>query len=81
VEFRENPTPNFFENLATTAICIQAQTANTFARLFTFETGRLPLETECFTAHVTPSAKPNSVIFHVLMCFRVRFSVSKFTIL
>ena len=25
-----------------TAICIQAQTANIFARLFTFETGRLP---------------------------------------
>jgi hypothetical protein len=24
---------------------------------------------------------PNSVIFHVLMCFRVRFSVSKLTIL
>ena len=42
---------------------------------------RLPLETECFTAHVTCySAKPNSVIFHVLMCFRVRFSVSKLTI-
>jgi hypothetical protein len=65
-----------------TAICIQAQTANIFARLFTCETGRLPLETECFTAHVTCySAKPNSVIFHVLMCFRVRFSVSKLTIL
>ena len=31
-----------------TAICIQAQTANIFARLFTFETGRLPLETEMF---------------------------------
>jgi hypothetical protein len=31
-----------------TAICVQAQTANTFARLFTFETGRLPLETEMF---------------------------------
>ena len=29
-----------------TAICIQAQTANICARLFTFETGRLPLETE-----------------------------------
>jgi N-acetylneuraminic acid mutarotase len=28
-----------------TAICVQAQTANIFARLFTFETGRLPLET------------------------------------
>ena len=53
-----------------TAICtIQAQTANIFARLFTFETGRLPLETECFTAHVTCySAKPNSVIFDVLSC-------------
>ena len=42
----------------TTAICVQAQTANIFARLFTFETGRLPLETEMFhrsseTAHVT----------------------------
>ena len=33
---------------ANTAICIQAQTANIFARLFTFETGRLPLETEMF---------------------------------
>jgi hypothetical protein len=31
-----------------TTICIQAQTANIFARLFTFETGRLPLETEMF---------------------------------
>jgi hypothetical protein len=31
-----------------TAIRIQAQTANIFARLFTFETGRLPLETEMF---------------------------------
>jgi hypothetical protein len=31
-----------------TEICIQAQTANIFARLFTFETGRLPLETEMF---------------------------------
>jgi KRAB domain-containing zinc finger protein len=31
-----------------TAICIQAQTASIFARLFTFETGRLPLETEMF---------------------------------
>ena len=68
--------------LPLTAICVQAQTANIFARLFTFETGRLPLETECFTAHVTSySSKPNSVIFHVLMCFRVRFSVSKLTIL
>jgi hypothetical protein len=36
-----------------TAICVQAQTANIFARLFTFETCRLPLETECFTAHVS----------------------------
>ena len=35
-----------------------------------------------FTAHVTCySAKPNSVIFHVLMCFRVRFSILKLTIL
>jgi hypothetical protein len=31
-----------------TVICIQAQPANIFARLFTFETGRLPLETEMF---------------------------------
>jgi hypothetical protein len=31
-----------------TAICVQAQTAHIFARLFTFETGRLPLETEMF---------------------------------
>ena len=31
-----------------TAICVQAQTANIFARLFTFETGRLPLQTEMF---------------------------------
>jgi hypothetical protein len=37
---------------------------------------------KCFTAHVTCySAKPNSVIFHVLMCFRVRFNISKLTIL
>jgi hypothetical protein len=37
---------------------------------------------KCFTAHVTCySANPNSVIFHVLMYFRVRFSVSKLTIL
>jgi hypothetical protein len=37
---------------------------------------------KCFTAHVTCySAKPNSVIFHVLMCFRVRFSISKLAIL
>jgi hypothetical protein len=33
---------------AITAICVQAQTAKIFARLFTFETGRLPLETEMF---------------------------------
>jgi hypothetical protein len=33
---------------ANTATCIQAQTANIFARLFTFETGRLQLETEMF---------------------------------
>jgi hypothetical protein len=65
-----------------TAICVQAQTANIFARLFTFETGRLPLETECFTAHATCySEKANSIIFHVLMCFRVLFNVSKLTIL
>jgi hypothetical protein len=39
-----------FKNLVFchTAICVQAQTANIFARLFTFETGRLPLETEMF---------------------------------
>ena len=37
-----------FPNCADTAICVQAQTANIFARLFTFETGRLPLETEMF---------------------------------
>jgi hypothetical protein len=35
-------------NNINTAICVQAQTANIFARLFTFETGRLPLETEMF---------------------------------
>ena len=35
-------------NNCITAICVQAQTANIFARLFTFETGRLPLETEMF---------------------------------
>jgi hypothetical protein len=65
-----------FSRLGLTAICVLAQTANIFARLFTFETGRLPLETECFTAHVTCySAEPNSVIFHVLMCFRVQTSV------
>jgi hypothetical protein len=47
--------PTFGKNLAViffkihfTAICVQAQTANIFARLFTFETGRLPLETEMF---------------------------------
>jgi hypothetical protein len=32
-----------------TAICIQAQTANIFARFFTFETERLPLETEMYS--------------------------------
>ena len=32
-----------------TAICIQAQTANIFARFFTFETGCLPLETEMYS--------------------------------
>jgi hypothetical protein len=32
-----------------TAVCIQAQTANIFARFFTFETGRLPLETEMYS--------------------------------
>jgi hypothetical protein len=37
-----------FEQEDNTAICVQAQTANIFARLFTFETGRLPLETEMF---------------------------------
>jgi hypothetical protein len=63
---------------ANTAICIQAQTANIFARLFTFETGRLPLETEMFHCY---SAKSNSVIFHDLMCFRARFNISKLTIL
>jgi hypothetical protein len=38
---------------------------------------------KCFTAHVTwcYSAKPNSGIFHVLMCFRVRFNISNLTIL
>ena len=36
------------ENYGNTAICVQAQTANIFARLFTFETGHLPLETEMF---------------------------------
>jgi hypothetical protein len=34
---------------ADTAICVQAQTANIFARFFTFETGRLPLETEMYS--------------------------------
>jgi hypothetical protein len=36
------------KTLLITAICVQAQTANIFARLFTFETGRLPLKTEMF---------------------------------
>jgi hypothetical protein len=36
-------------DVSTTAICIQAQTANIFARFFTFETGRLPLETEMYS--------------------------------
>jgi hypothetical protein len=39
---------NIARDIHYTAICIQAQTANIFARLFTFETGRLPLETEMF---------------------------------
>ena len=39
---------NIYIELFYTAICIQAQTANIFARLLTFETGRLPLETEMF---------------------------------
>ena len=34
-----------FGSPASTAICIQAQTANIFSRLFTFETARLLLET------------------------------------
>ena len=70
-------------NEANTAICVQAQTANIFARLFTFETGRLPLETEMFhcSCDVLYSEKANSIIFHVLMCFRVLFNVSKLTIL
>jgi hypothetical protein len=51
-------TPIAFTNFAAatfnysslcTAICIQAQTANIFARFFTFETGRLPLETEKYS--------------------------------
>jgi hypothetical protein len=37
-----------YYNCSNTAICIQAQTANIFARLLTFETGRLLLETEIF---------------------------------
>ena len=41
----QNQSLNLME---VTAICVQAQTANIFARLFTFETGRLPLETEMF---------------------------------
>ena len=37
---------------------------------------------KCFTAHATCySEKANSIIFHVLMCFRVLFNVSKLTIL
>ena len=32
-----------------TAICIQAQTANIFARFLTFETEDLPLETEMYS--------------------------------
>jgi hypothetical protein len=35
-----------------TAICIQAQTANIFARFFTFETRRLPAQLSCFGATV-----------------------------
>ena len=37
------------EYVILTAICIQAQTANIFARFFTFETRRLPLETELYS--------------------------------
>jgi hypothetical protein len=37
---------------------------------------------KCFTAHATCySEKANSIIFHVLMCFRVLFNVFKLTIL
>jgi hypothetical protein len=55
-----------------TAICVQAQTANIFARLFTFETGRLPLETEMIHRSCDVSHWKALSYFwrncHVLMC-------------
>ena len=64
-----------------TAICVQAQTANIFARLFTFETGRLPLETEMFHRSCDVSHRKALSYFwrncHVLMCLRARFNISK----
>jgi hypothetical protein len=64
-----------------TAICIQAQTANIFARLFTFETGRLPLETEMFHRSCDVSHWKALSYFwrncHVLMCLHARFNISK----
>ena len=68
-----------------TAICIQAQTANILARFFTFETGRLPLETEMFRRSCDVSqCKALSYFWrncHVLMCLRARFNISKPTII
>jgi hypothetical protein len=67
--------------LYVTAICVQAQTANIFARLFTFETGRLPLETEMFHCSCDVSHWKALSYFwrncHVLMCLRARFNISK----
>jgi hypothetical protein len=64
-----------------TAICVQAQTANIFARLFTFETGRLPLKTEMFHRSCDVSHWKALSYFwrdcHVLMCLRARFNISK----
>jgi hypothetical protein len=47
-EYKHSKQTARISHTTVTAICIQAQTANIFARLFTFETGRLLLETEMF---------------------------------
>jgi hypothetical protein len=47
--YSQEQEPLFQDAFAVTAICIQAQTANIFARFFTFETGRLPLETDMYS--------------------------------
>jgi hypothetical protein len=59
--------------------------ANIFARLLTFETGRLPLETEMFHRSCDVSHWKALSYFwrncHVLMCLRARFNISKPVIL